>query len=239
VAARPVPGGGRDPGARRPDTARSAARAATLVLDSGARTTLRGSLGGPRAEAARWPAASESARRPAAPESARRPAAVSLEDVRQTAGVSVGALYHHFADKTALIDALYLELTADFQAGFLAVLRAHPTAEGAIKAGVGHYLRWVSRNRAGARVLLGHRPDDPALRDLNRAFLAELRAWWDTHVHYGAVRPLSLDLVHALWLGPAHEYTRQWLDKRDKRSPAAITEVLADTAWNALKETPE
>jgi AcrR family transcriptional regulator len=126
------------------------------------------------------------------------PVAVSLEDVRLQAGVSVGALYHHFADKSALIDALYVELTEDFQTGFLAELRAHPTAEGAITSGVAYYLRWVTRNRAGARVLLGHRPDDDALRELNRAFLAELKAWWDTHVHYGALRPLSLDLVHAL-----------------------------------------
>ena len=164
------------------------------------------------------------------------PVAVSLEDVRLQAGVSVGALYHHFADKSALIDALYVELTEDFQTGFLAELRAHPTAEGAIRSGVAYYLRWVTRNRAGARVLLGHRPDDDALRELNRAFLAELKAWWNTHVHYGALRPLSLDLVHALWLGPAHEYTRQWLDSRGKRSPVSTGEVLADAAWSTLKE---
>jgi AcrR family transcriptional regulator len=176
------------------------------------------------------------------------PVAVSLDDVRVHAGVSVGALYHHFADKAALVDALYLQLTEDFQFGFLAELRGHPTAEGAIKAGVAYYLRWVTRNRAGARILMGwsaapdggalvgHRPEHAALRELNRAFLAELRAWWDTHVHYGALRPLPLDLVHALWFGPAHEYTRQWLDSRGKRSPVAVTEALADAAWNTLKE---
>lgn len=164
------------------------------------------------------------------------PVAVSLEDVRLQARVSVGALYHHFADKQALIDALYVELTADFQTGFLAELRAHPTAEDGIRSGLAYYMRWVTRNRAGARVLLGDRPGGDALKELNRVFLSELKAWWNTHVHYGALRPLSLDLVHALWLGPAHEYTRQWLDTRGKRSPVAMTDVLADAAWNTLKE---
>jgi AcrR family transcriptional regulator len=165
------------------------------------------------------------------------PVAVSLEDVRRQAGVSVGALYHHFADKPALLDALYASLTEEFQAGFVAEIRAHATAEEGIRAGVAFYLRWVTRNRAGARVLFGHRPGTPALRELNRHFLAEIRAWWDTHVHYGVLKPLPLTLVHALWVGPAHEYTRQWLDGSAKRLPANVTELLADAAWSTLKET--
>ena len=42
--------------------------------------------------------------------------AARLEDIRAQAGVSVGALYHHFPDKAALADALHLELTEAFQA---------------------------------------------------------------------------------------------------------------------------
>jgi AcrR family transcriptional regulator len=165
------------------------------------------------------------------------PVAVSLEDIRRDAGVSVGALYHHFDDKTALVNALYLELTQRVQELFLAELRTHSSAEAAIKAIVRLYLRWVSANRAGARLLLGHRPDERALRDLNGPFFAEVRSWWETHVHYGALRPLPLDLMHALWLGPAQEYTRHWLSGQFKRMPRTVADVLADAAWNALKES--
>jgi AcrR family transcriptional regulator len=164
------------------------------------------------------------------------PVAVSLEDIRREAGVSVGALYHHFADKAALVDALYLELTRRVQEMFLAELHAHPAAEDAIKAIVRLYLKWVSGNRAAAGILLGHRPDERALRELNRPFFTEVSSWWDTHVHYGAVRPLPLDLTIALWIGPAQEYTRHWLDGQVRRVPRAGAEVLADAAWNALKE---
>ncbi len=164
------------------------------------------------------------------------PVAVSLDQIRQQAGVSVGALYHHFADKTALIDALFLDLTEQVQAAFLAELRARPTAEHAVKAEVRLYLSWVSSHRAGAQILLAHRPDTPALRELNRAFFAEVAAWWQTHVHYGVLRPLPRELLHALWLGPAQEYTRNWLAGHAGRVPRVVADVLADAAWNTLKE---
>src|SRR5207302_5347655 len=108
-------------------------------------------------------------------------------------------------------DALYLELARQVQAEFLSELRAHPSAEEGITAIVRWYLRWVSNNREAAGVLLGARPRSPAPRDLNRRFFAEVTSWWQTHVHYRSLRPLPLDVIHALWLGPAQEYTRHWL----------------------------
>jgi AcrR family transcriptional regulator len=165
------------------------------------------------------------------------PVAVSLEEIRREAGVSVGALYHHFPDKTALLDALYLDLTRQVQEEFLSELRAHPAAEDGIKAVVRWYLHWVSSNRVAAGVLLGNRPADPALRDMNRRFFGEVMSWWQTHVHYRTLRELSLDLIHALWIGPAQEYTRHWLSGHVKRVPRNVADVLADAAWNALKET--
>ena len=162
---------------------------------------------------------------------------VSLDDVRAHAGVSVGALYHHFADKQALVDALYLELTQEFQTLFTDALRANPGAEDGIKAGVRLYLRWVSKHRAGAVILLGHRPAGAELRALNRGFFGEVKAWWQTHVHYGAVRDLPFEVIHALWLGAAHEYTRLWLAGEIRRPPHTVRETLAQAAWDALKET--
>jgi AcrR family transcriptional regulator len=161
----------------------------------------------------------------------------TLEDIRRDAGVSVGAFYHHFPDKSRLAAALYAELTKDFQDGFLAELRAHSDAKGGVKSGVRFYLRWVSSNRAAAAFLLTERPaDDEALRACNRRFFAEAMAWWATHVHYGSLRSLPFDVIHALWLGPAHEYTRHWVAGRAKRVPATAASVLADAAWQTLKE---
>jgi AcrR family transcriptional regulator len=163
----------------------------------------------------------------------------TLENIRREAGVSVGAVYHHFPDKAGLATALYVELTGRFQEGFLAELRAHPAAEDGIKAGVRFYLRWVSSNRAAASFLLSGRPEhDAALRERNRSFFKDTTAWWETHAHYGALRRLPFDIIHALWLGPAHEYTRHWVAGRAKRVPAAVAGALADAAWLTLKEAP-
>lgn len=163
--------------------------------------------------------------------------AAKLEDIRLDAGVSVGALYHHFPDKRALAGALFAQVTGDFQDSFLADLRGHPSAEQGVTGGVRHYLRWVSANRAAAAFLLAGRPaEDAALRERNREFFAGAMAWWQTHVHYGVLRELPFDVVHALWLGPSHEYTRHWIAGRARRVPTAVANSLADAAWRALKE---
>ncbi len=63
-----------------------------------------------------------------------------------------------------------------------------------------------------------------------------MTAWWQTHVHYGVLRPLPRELLHALCLGPAQEYTRNWLAGHTKRMPGTVADILADAAWNTLKE---
>src|SRR5271166_6010248 len=156
---------------------------------------------------------------------AEGPLAATLEDIRRDAGVSVGALYAALAE--------------DFQQAFLAELRRHPGAEDGVRAGVACYLWWVSEHRAAAAFLLGERPaGDAELREHNRRFFAEVTAWWDGHVHYGVLRDLPFDVINALWLGPAHEYTRHWVAGRGKRVPATVAGVLSDAAWQTLKEAP-
>ncbi len=152
-----------------------------------------------------------------------------------TAGVSVGALYHHFAGKAALLEALCLKLIDDFQTGFVAELRSHSDAEEGVKSGVCFYLRWVARNRSGAAILFSAAPDAAALCDQNRRFFSDVLAWWRTHVHYGSLRDLQLQVIHALWLGPAHEYARSWLAGHARLTPPAVADVLAQAAWDSLR----
>jgi AcrR family transcriptional regulator len=159
----------------------------------------------------------------------------TLDEVRREAEVSVGALYHHFPDKPALVAAVYAQVIGEYQAGFINMLRDHHSAEGGIRGAVGYHLRWVSEHRGEARLLLGDRLDSPALREANREFFSAVRDWWRPHHTYGAVRPMRPGITAALWLGPAQEYTRYWIAGGDEQMPQEAVETFASAAWAALR----
>ncbi len=171
--------------------------------------------------------------------------ATRIEDIRGDAGVSVGALYHHFADKQALHAEAFIRALADYQAGFIEVLHGSEEAEGGVKGAVRHHLGWIAANRDRGALLLGERPTGAGagrrLAEQNRAFFRAVLRWWRTHANYGTLRELDPAPLYALWLGPAQEYSRHWLAGRDSKlpgsaeEPAAMAEVLAEAAWTVLK----
>jgi AcrR family transcriptional regulator len=158
----------------------------------------------------------------------------TLEEVRRDAGVSVGAIYHHFPDKERLAEAVWLDALGRYQKGFLAALRAHPGASEGVVAAVEYHLAWVAAHREDAALLFSARP--AAARERNRPFFRAVRAWWREHA--GELRDLDLDVAHALWLGPAQEYCRHWLAGRARRVPADVARELADSAWLTLRGAP-
>ncbi|MCV7401746.1 TetR/AcrR family transcriptional regulator [Mycobacterium fragae] len=162
--------------------------------------------------------------------------AATLDEVRREAGVSVGALYHHFPDKSALAAAVYAQVMSEYQAGFIAMLRQRADAEGGIRGGVAHHLRWVAANRAEAALLLGDRLDSVELRDSNREFFAAVRDWWRPHHNYGVLRPMMQPAITAaLWFGPAQEFSRHWIAGDEPTMPRGVIKTFADAAWMTLR----
>ena len=159
----------------------------------------------------------------------------TLDEVRREAEVSVGALYHHFPDKSALAAAVYAQLIGEYQAGFVAMLRDHDIAESGIRGGVAYHLRWVTEHRGEASVLLGDRLDSAALRDANRDFFSTVRDWWRPHHTYGVLRPMRLGVTAALWLGPAQEYSRYWIAGGEATIPRETVETFGAAAWAVLR----
>ena len=167
----------------------------------------------------------------------------TLAQIREATGASVGALYHHFPDKAELYRQVWAHALADYQRHFWAVVGESADAKAGIMGGVTEHLRWVHENRYRATILTSARPPGVRDSDSNREFMGNIARWWRTHARYGAVRDLDLDLVYALWLGPAQEYCRQWLAGSIQRVPPTVAPELADAAWKTLAtanpETPD
>ncbi len=164
--------------------------------------------------------------------------AATLEEIRGDAGVSVGALYHHFADKSALAGALYVQTLRRYQEGFIAVLDAHPGAEDGVRAAVAFTLDWCVAHPAEARLLFTDRgaADSAALADANREFFPAVLRWYGGHAHYGTLRALDVSVVASLWLGPTLDHLRHRMAVGETAVPQDTTAILADAAWLTLKE---
>ncbi len=184
-------------------------------------------------------------------------AATTLDEITKRSGVSVGSVYHHFGSKEGIAGALYSESLRDYQRGFVEALHANPGAEDGVREAVRHHLGWVESNRARARFLLGRR--ETAMLEaaqlevdvLNRKLFGALERWRRPLVAAGEIRDLELPLLYAVWLGPAQEYARLWLEapKRAKEmfnaepvlvDPPPLLDSapeLAEAAWAAVRSS--
>lgn len=167
--------------------------------------------------------------------------ATSMSDIRRATGASTGSLYHHFPSKQHLAAELYVAGYADYQRGVRGVLERARTARAGIRGVVEFHLRWIDDNPELTRFLHADQGRDvvEAARDriepMTREFFADVRAWLHAYAHRGEVRMLPDDLYHAIWSGPAHEVSRQWLAGRVRTPLPRAARVLADTAWEALR----
>jgi AcrR family transcriptional regulator len=166
--------------------------------------------------------------------------ATTTDDIRDRSGASVGSLYYHFAKgKEAIASALYLDAIAEYQHGFLTELRRHRDAGAGVRATVRYHLRWVEDHPQQARFLFNY--GDLAIRgrthdelaELNRRLLTEVRSW---AAEVGAADLLDrpIDVVTALWLGPAQQFARRWLAGDAVTSIERAAWIMADAAWAAL-----
>ena len=159
------------------------------------------------------------------------------------AGISNGALFHHFPTKDAIAEALYVRGIASYQEGLVQALERHRGAEAAratIRSAVHHHLAWVEANRDLAHFMYERgRPDwqpahGAAVRRLNRSAALHVRDWIAPLAAAGVVRDLPLAVLAACVVGPAHFVARRWLSGLITARPTSFADALAEAAWAAL-----
>jgi AcrR family transcriptional regulator len=169
----------------------------------------------------------------------------TIARIRERSGVSNGALFHYFASKEAIADALHVDAIASFQQGLWDVLARRPRSlRAAVRGSISHQLRWIEANEDRARFLYerGHLDwDSPAgaqLVELNRNLAQAYRDWMAPLVDGGQIRPMSMLMITAIVTGPVHAIARRWLAGQLGSPLRAYLDELVDAASAALSGTP-
>jgi AcrR family transcriptional regulator len=169
----------------------------------------------------------------------------TIARITERAGVSNGALFHHFPSKESIAEALYVEALSSFQDGLWQLIRRRPRSlRAAVRGTISHQLRWIEEHPDLARFVYtrGHldweSPGAAAVESLNRELASAFRHWLDPLVDAGQVRPMPMVLITAIVSGPAHAIARRWLAGQLARAPTEFIDELALAAWAGLRGAP-
>ena len=167
----------------------------------------------------------------------------TIEMIRDRSGASIGSLYHHFGNKERIIAALYLAGTAQYadllQRGFASAA----SAEACVKLLVTSYIDWVVANPDWARFILHSRSRveagemGDALREANRQHFAQILTALAEYRRQGLFKALPDDCFASVVIGPTHDLARNWLAGRTQSNLGECRELLAQIAWDSVKNS--
>ncbi len=167
-------------------------------------------------------------------------AATSMDEVRRSAGVSNGSLYHLYPTKAALVADLFVDGMQQCQQGIIAAIETASSVELAVRGVVSFQATWVDRSAELARLTYADWHDEvlvaaaPRLDETSRNYVRVVDAWLRQRIAEDQVVGGAFAVLHALWLGPTQEFCRQWLGGRSRLRPRQVVDQLADGAWRAL-----
>lgn len=177
--------------------------------------------------------------------------AVSLTDICTAAGMTKGAVYHHFSDKAALLDAVVTDLQRRLRGRVRRASAGHPTPCEKLHAGCLAYLSAVADPRAAAQLIYVDAPavlgwarwsaiDDEFFATDLRAAVRAAAVEAGTGTDGAAVRSPSTDpdvRIEAVSLAIGATLTRSALDvvtAPDPRAAVRAAEATLDTLLTGL-----
>ncbi|MBF6168057.1 TetR/AcrR family transcriptional regulator [Streptomyces gardneri] len=167
--------------------------------------------------------------------------AFTVAGVRDRLGLSSGSMFHAFGSKAELAAAVYVFGMLDYQRTVLEVLDTSDVgAEQAIRAMLAAHLGWVEDHRDLARFLFATLPDEvaraaePELAQHNRVFFGALERRYRELRATADVGEDGYPVAHAICVGPAQEYCRQWVRGRVTAPPRTLAATFQEAALAAL-----
>lgn len=162
----------------------------------------------------------------------------SIHDIRRAAGVSIGAIYHHFGNKESLAKALYDELLARMQVGIEAAARGHDGCRARCRAIIADlFTLTLEQPRTMQYVLLAqHREflrDEPPICS-SRPFQF-MRHVVEDGIAAGEVRALEPWVAATAMFGGALRMMNLQLDGALDRPLADCLDDVVDCGWRAIR----
>ena len=163
----------------------------------------------------------------------------SIHDIRRQAGVSIGAIYHHFQNKEELARELYLQLLNRIDNAIENVLNRHSKCLPQSRAIVEVMFELAEKEpRTMQFVLLAkHReylPDEPPI--CSSAPFVKMKMVLEAGIRGGEVRSLDPWVAATAMFGGALRMMNLRLDGAlDQPLPAYLDEVV-DCGWRAVKQ---
>lgn len=170
--------------------------------------------------------------------------ATTIEDIRLRCQASVGSIYHHFGTKEGIAAALFSRGIDDHWSQLIASAEKQSSAGGMIRGLIEAHIEWITRQPDLARFLFSRRQAvspayEQAIRQRTaehfKTVLALLKPWFKQ----GVLRRLPAALYVPILMGPAQEYSRQWLGGRTELDPRVAIRELSLAAWRSLAADPD
>ncbi|NVZ23734.1 TetR/AcrR family transcriptional regulator [Pseudomonas costantinii] len=168
--------------------------------------------------------------------------ATNIETIRARCDTSVGAIYHHFGNKEGLVAALFFAALEDQATLRDRYLQDADTAHAGVVGLVYSYVEWVDEQPEWARFVFQSRfavsngPFKDELLSRNRLRNRQLQDWMSVEGRKEYFSHLPAELIPSLIIGSAESYSRAWLSAKVKKSPQEHRELLAEAAWQSIRQ---
>lgn len=165
----------------------------------------------------------------------------TIADIRDKSGISVGSIYHHFANKENIAVHLYLSALADHSTIQEQALSGSSTAQEGVKAVVCCYVDWITDHPDWARFVFRYRAmvENSALAEEHeaqrKAHFQRLIAWFSPYIDNQEIKKLPFEVYHSLIIGPAQDFALRWLAGKTRGELSDYRDLYAEAAWQAIK----